>query len=581
MTGASKILTVSYGTFSCTLEGFDNPFNTMKAIAEYFRDLTSDDRYFGAEPPQPDPATLHQIAEREVQRRVDAKFQENGLVLTAGAHPAAAPAPRGQDRLQGQKTDAKGNRAAQADRPRDPAMQGPRAERQRPADPAGDTTHSDAAADMARQRLHRLRRMEQQQAQAAAQMPQPDLTQPDLTRPDLTQPASTADQFIHDGEEEILPQPEMMRSAAPQSSLRPTRAIRSAAGQAARLLGAESARGPDTAIAVGMNAPAPTRTKVHVRRLIPTTPQIMAIRPEATLADDDGQLPPELEAELAAELAAVTGIPDPAQIERPDDLADDPTMEPVSEQPSFPANGDASLTRLMAEADTQMDDGNIRRRQAALAHMKAAVAATRAERQSTLAADTNARMGAYRSDLNTLADGADGSPRPAPLVLVSSLRVDRPLPPELASALEAVIPEKDSYPRAVETIETAETVATQTAQDNLNDTAEEDDAAEAGSLKSPEEAELRRFAGQLGAKQLPDLLQAAAVFMAVVEDRDSFTRPQLMRYVAGLTEAVSREEGLRAFGTLLREGIFERAKRGQFALTATSSMLIEAKRLAG
>lgn len=74
-----------------------------------------------------------------------------------------------------------------------------------------------------------------------------------------------------------------------------------------------------------------------------------------------------------------------------------------------------------------------------------------------------------------------------------------------------------------------------------------------------------RFAEDVGASSLPELLEAAAAYLSFVEGHQQFSRPQLMTKVRMVEkENFTREDGLRSFGKLLREGKIEKIKGGRF-----------------
>jgi hypothetical protein len=739
MIGPSKILTVSYGTFSCTLEGFDDPFNTMRAIAEYFRDLAAEDRYFGAEPPTPDAAMLHKIAEREVQRRVEAKIQDNSVILRTGdamQAPAFAPSPTPQPSpaptysapVQSPMPDGVAAKllriraavanAELAEHRVEPATAAPTAFA--PAEPiladyiedqhADDVSLTDSpAATFAPENLHNnygadfvaetvdadaLAQLEAtldtqivaeapaeaapQDAPAADDAALADLYEEDLDDADFVaaeaddetlsdwvneEPAvaeavtasTDADPDHYDVSEDELADLRALDAApAPLEALvdapveAPSVAVLEAEAEAADLdldydevydeadVFAEVAPA-DTTLDEEFAAELAAEAEAHVAEApadidpaleeidsaydSETTPRPgpseKALRARARVLKvrrDDATSADGLPAGAAAEIAAMMAAQEeeklrrelralqeqPASAIRADDFA---TTEPDHEEPGseddarrpLDAAGEQAVTRLIEQTNEEMAVPENRRRLSAIAHLKAAVAATVADRftkgdaPAPAEAETK-RLDPYREDLarvvrpqNLDAESTTVTPRPAPLVLVSAQRIDRPRPSpsETAPTLTSV---PTSPPNAAPAgpVRPRRVTSAMLAVEPTPEIEDEDDDVEAANLFTDARG-FAEFSERLGANSLAEILEAAAAYSVCIEGRPYFSRPQLMSQIGALSadSEYTREDGLRTFGALLRQGRIQKIKRGQFVLTENSRYLAEARALAG
>jgi hypothetical protein len=241
------------------------------------------------------------------------------------------------------------------------------------------------------------------------------------------------------------------------------------------------------------------------------------------------------------------------------------------------------LDRLMETAKSQLEVEDHKRRIDAMSHMKAAVAATEADRRLSAGdeADREAdeELDRYREDLSRLVQAqrkvAEEAPRrreeaPAgrvmPLVLASEQRVDRALGQGLAAGAGAAVPERVAGATSVYL-------------------AEEHDDAEGeepgGDARRQPSMPFADFVANLGASKLAEVMEAAAVYLAVQEGREFFSRPQIMRKLALVVaeDDYTREDGLRAFGALLREGRIAKLRRGQFTISKSSRFIDKARGL--
>lgn len=221
---------------------------------------------------------------------------------------------------------------------------------------------------------------------------------------------------------------------------------------------------------------------------------------------------------------------------------------------------DGDAFRLMEETDTQFDEPEGNRRRSAIAHLRAAVAATRADQK--LGKKSGSEEDPYREDLANVVRPRSTKP--------SQSRSERP------SAIPA--PQQAQAPLTL--------IAEQRVQDKATYAAETQiqprrvDRA----TRIPPEHEIRNgfavYADEVGAHNLSEKLEAAAAFLSFIEGRDQFSRPQLMTILRDAeTAESSREDRLRNFGRLLREGKIEKTPGGRF--TASQSIGFQPERAAG
>jgi hypothetical protein len=646
MVSTSKILTVSYGTFSCTLEGFDDSFETMKAIAEYFRDLAAEDRYFGAEPPVPDAEMLARIAEREIARRVEAREERGSIVLRAQPYGtvsaplvAPPPAPLAPEAETAQEV------------PQTVAPDFP------PAPPIATAATAQTDPDSMAAKLQRIRDVVRHSAAPAAPDPYTEDEHADsfltetargietaLAADDLTEDDIGADQDGDQGGDG----PDSAAIAALLSRLTGdapvtpdlqdplAEAVDEAVSAAQQdgddpeddLIEVEIADDMDDDTAAG--APLTARV-IKMKRadfeaalasgeLVPDDDEDededdIAAEIAAKVIEDAQQvasasqsglrilpgagLSPQQEADLRRELAAVeaelgditrdtegpadprravtededdlTSLFDPAQDEDDQDRAAEvaPLVLRDPREHLVKTRAEDDMSRLMAKAETAMTEPENANRRNAIAHLRAAVAATKAEQSAGTLPPREPATSAFRDDLanvvrprRLMAEAEAATPRPAearpaPLKLVAEQRVDLRGEGDSAPArTPARMP--DSTPDSAAPVRPRRVALTTVTEQVPASTAAAIAEAEA-------EGGFAEFARTMGAMELPDLLEAAAAYLVHVEGRAEFSRPQVMNKARqGSTDPLTREDGLRAFGLLLRQGKILKLAGGRF-----------------
>jgi hypothetical protein len=240
-----------------------------------------------------------------------------------------------------------------------------------------------------------------------------------------------------------------------------------------------------------------------------------------------------------------------------------------------------AVERLLRHADSEFAGEDVRRRHDTVSHLRAAVAATRAEAagpEAPVDADGDAEAPAMATPLPRRPQARGEARSERPRVRLAEKAGDTAdaagtdiIPAPAPERRGQVAPVRPVRPVAIEAGDSQRPAPLVLGAAQRIDRTDRPDTAPA------QDEAFMRFVTRVGATDLADVLEAAAVYTVHVDGIAEFSRPQLLRRAAeaGLVDRADREAGLRVFGRLLREGRILRGRRGLFEVAPDSRFTAE------
>ncbi len=588
---SNKVLSVSYGTFSCRLEGFDDSVETMKAVVSYFHELAGHDRFMDMDPQAPDVDALAELTQEEdaapvevttvagavslrVPKPVIEQDEDTGIANLRDALATPAPedfaeADEDADDVLAEEDDASAEEAEFEEAVDEDDNEPLTAEEVEEVEESpvemisdfesDDDYHTEALAEAAAEEDEA--ETADFEAQDADPLPEDAFAEDaapveaDWDDEEISAEAEEAEEAEAEpaAEEPSQDDAPFYDPAAARDASEDSDSVAAKLERIRALVGrvppANRGAPPPQAEGSGPTGSVTDRLAALTGKSEDDTPPTDDIVDGFEFKNDDAPLVLSGEdgSEEAEEVATDDHDPDIAPEEEADvtleanDVADAETeddQEPSirrlnqSKRAKLPENDDDAMSRIMSQADQRLNEPEGRRHRDAFAQLKAAVAATEAARQLGDAEEDTDPQDAFREDLDEAVreeDDAEDKPAAIPLKLVAEQRIeDTPANPADRLRQIASVKEGDQTPTAG----------------------------------------FAEFAETQGATELGDLLEAAAAYIAFVEGDDDFSRPQVMKKVQlAAADTFTREDGLRSFGRLLRQSRIIKLNNGRFQVS--------------